>query len=81
MIIYPSISSALAAIRVTLTTIHKGNTVYVEVNAPLYVNKHYRLNLTWSTDFSDADILEEASLEVAARYGIRPAAGFTIHPV
>ena len=78
-IIYPAILSALAALRVTLTLVREEHTVYVEVNAPLYTEKQYRMKRSWSTDFSDAEILKDASEVLASSYGIQAASGFTSH--
>lgn len=78
-IVYPTILSALEALRVTLTLVREEHTVYVEVNAPLYTEKHYRMKSSWSADFSDAEILRDASGMLASRYGIQTASGFTTH--
>lgn len=78
-IIYPTILSALAALRVTLAVIRKEDSAYVEISAPLYTEKHYRMKRSWSSEFSDAEILKDASELTASSYGIRAASGFTAH--
>ena len=78
-IIYPTILSALSALGVTLTVVRKEGTVYVEVEAPLYTRKRYKMKRSWSPDFSDAKILKDASEIIASSYGIQAASGFTVH--
>ena len=78
-VIYPTILSVLEALGVTLTVVRKGDSVHVEIDAPLYTEKHYRMRRSWSTDFTDAEILKDASEVLASSYGIRPASGFTVH--
>ena len=77
--LYPTILSALKTLRVTLVVVRKEDTVYVEVSAPLYEDKHYRMRRSWSTEFTDAEILKDASKVIASSYGVHPASGFTIH--
>ena len=78
-VVYSTILSALESLGVTLVVVRKEDSVYVEVNAPLYTKKHYRMKRSWSTDFTDAEILKDASEVLASSYGIRPASGFTVH--
>ena len=78
-IIYPTILSALSALGVTLTVVREEDTVYVEVEAPLYTRKHYKMKRSWSPDFSDAEVLKDAYAVIASSYGIQAASGFTVH--
>lgn len=76
-LVYSTKQEALESIGVTITIVRKQDgSAYVEVKAPRYEEKAYKLPGSWSNEFSDADVARDVYERLCKSYGIFQFTGY-----
>jgi len=75
-VMYETAEEALAALKVTVSVETRDGSKWVKVEAPMYRDTSYYLSNSFSTSFTDKEVIDFALPTLALRYGVWPASGF-----